>query len=147
MKKVVVTKGIFPPQPFRHSRDNSRRNKKKKKKHLRKTLFFQTVSNTSDPNVGQRQDLPRFWEMHKYGFPFQRKQKHDREWWSWFGAWMSSWFSEREVVTSACSAGPLSSIQVNPTPFPIPLPNPPPTPPHPSPTVNDYKYLFGDVVL
>lgn len=39
MKKVVVTKGIFPPQPFRHSRDNSRRNKKKKKNISEKRFF------------------------------------------------------------------------------------------------------------
>lgn len=39
-------------------------------------LFFQIVS-LDDLNVGQRQDLPQFWEMHKYGFPFQRVKEND----------------------------------------------------------------------
>lgn len=30
-------------------------------------LLHHVMSNTS--SVGQRQDLPHFWEMHKYGFP------------------------------------------------------------------------------
>lgn len=146
MKKVVVTKGIFPPQPFRHSRDNSRRNKKKKKKHLRKTLFFQTVSNTSDPNVGQRQDLPRFWEMHKYGFPFSKKAK-TRPRVVILIRGVNVELVQREGSSDLCL---LSWSAVINSSEPHPLPHPPsesPPPPNPSPTVNDYKYLFGDVVL
>lgn len=71
MKKVVVTKGIFPPQPLHHSRKNNN-----KKKTSCKNAFFQIVS-LDDLNVGQRQDLPQFWEMHKYGFPFQRVREND----------------------------------------------------------------------
>lgn len=46
------------------------------------------------------------------------------------------WLVQREGIHS----GMLSSIQYEHEPPPLP-------PKSPSPTVNDYKYLFGDVVL
>lgn len=80
MKKVVVTKGIFPPQPFRHSRDNSRRNKKKKK-NISEKRFFSRLCPTQVILMWDKDKIfPDSGRCTSTDSLFQRKQKHDREW-------------------------------------------------------------------
>lgn len=65
-EKVVVTKGIFPLPTFTTQQKEKERNasslKKKEKNFVKKKsdLFpADSILTTSDPNVEQRQDLPR----------------------------------------------------------------------------------------
>lgn len=68
---IVGQKAFFLPELYRHCRTNKQG--KNDENHVRSCVSFlsfflhHVMSNTS--SVGQRQDLPHFWEMHKYGFP------------------------------------------------------------------------------
>lgn len=125
---VVVTKGIFPPPTFTPQQRNC---------YNRKNLS-PPDSDMSEPNMGRKTRSSPLWEMHKCAASCF---KHD--------VWrVSLSLGVKCLVAPATSVGCCHQFNknMNPTPH-SPCPSVPSPLESPSPTVNDSKYLFGDVVL